>query len=267
MRPLLLPGLLDAARHNAARGRPDLALFESAHVYRPSGPLAANVGAGREPARGSLPAGERHHLGALLTGRCRSGWRSKAARVDYYALKGVAGGGARDRRRRRVASSPASAPFLHPGRSATVIAVEDERKLGWIGEVHPLVGARVGPGRRRSRSRSTSSCWPSWRRSRRSTCDVSAFPPVIQDIAVVVAEEVPAAEVEARLRTAAGELLARVALFDVYRGSQIGERQQVARAAAGLPGARPHADRRRGGRHPRADRGSRSLELGGRLRA
>ncbi len=36
MRPLLLPGLLDAARHNTAHDRPDVALFESAHVYRPS---------------------------------------------------------------------------------------------------------------------------------------------------------------------------------------------------------------------------------------
>src|SRR5215210_641704 len=34
LRPLLLPGLLDAARQNHAHGRPGVALFESAHVYR-----------------------------------------------------------------------------------------------------------------------------------------------------------------------------------------------------------------------------------------
>src|SRR5215216_2177274 len=39
MRPLLLPGLLDAARHNAAHGRAGVALFESAHVYLPAGAL------------------------------------------------------------------------------------------------------------------------------------------------------------------------------------------------------------------------------------
>src|SRR3954452_50438 len=39
MRPLLLPGLLDAARHNAAHGRADLAVYESAHVYGVAGPI------------------------------------------------------------------------------------------------------------------------------------------------------------------------------------------------------------------------------------
>ena len=39
MRPLLLPGLLDAAHHNAAHGRSGVRLFESAHVYLPAGPL------------------------------------------------------------------------------------------------------------------------------------------------------------------------------------------------------------------------------------
>ena len=49
MRPLLLPGLLDAARHNAAHGRPRLGLFESAHVYRLSRP--ARPGARGQPRR------------------------------------------------------------------------------------------------------------------------------------------------------------------------------------------------------------------------
>ena len=53
--------------------------------------------------------------------------------------------------------------------------------------------------------------------------DVTSFPAVIQDIAVVVDEDVPAAEVERVVREAAGELLDRVELFDVYRGEQLGE--------------------------------------------
>ena len=52
---------------------------------------------------------------------------------------------------------------------------------------------------------------------------VSTFPAVIQDIAVVVAEDVPAADVEAAVRTAGGDLLERLRLFDVYRGEQVGE--------------------------------------------
>src|SRR5204862_7025269 len=64
MGPLLLPGILDAARRNAAHGRPRLALFESAHVYRLSEPLDA---APEGSPNGATPAYERHHLGGVLT--------------------------------------------------------------------------------------------------------------------------------------------------------------------------------------------------------
>src|SRR5439155_12760301 len=52
--------------------------------------------------------------------------------------------------------------------------------------------------------------------------DVTSFPAVIQDIAVVVDEDVPAAEVERVVRAGAGDLLDAVELFDVYRGDQVG---------------------------------------------
>jgi phenylalanyl-tRNA synthetase beta chain len=46
---------------------------------------------------------------------------------------------------------------------------------------------------------------------------------VIQDIAVVVDDELPAAEVERAVRAAGGDLLDAVELFDVYSGDQVGE--------------------------------------------
>ena len=84
MRPLLLPGLLDAAQHNAAHGRAGVALFESGHAYLPSGPL--------EPApegspRGATPADEHHRLGAVLTEASPAGWRTPAREADFYAAK------------------------------------------------------------------------------------------------------------------------------------------------------------------------------------
>jgi phenylalanyl-tRNA synthetase beta chain len=218
MRPLLLPGLLDAARYNAARGRGDLALFESAHVYRPAGPLAA-ADAERSPG-GSYPAGERHHLGGLLAGQGVAGWRSPAAPVDFFRAKGFVEA-VLDSARVAWRAEAAERRFLHPGRAATVIAERDERKLGWIGELHPLVArewdlhgavafeldfdliAELAPGPARYHG-------------------VSPFPAVIEDIAVVVPEDVPAAEVEAAVAEGGGELLARVELFDVYRGEQVG---------------------------------------------
>jgi len=49
-----------------------------------------------------------------------------------------------------------------------------------------------------------------------------AYPLATQDVALVVPEEVPAAEVVAALRAGAGELLEDVRLFDVYTGAQLG---------------------------------------------
>jgi phenylalanyl-tRNA synthetase beta chain len=52
---------------------------------------------------------------------------------------------------------------------------------------------------------------------------LSPFPPVIQDIAVVVPEELPAGDVKAAIAEAGGDLLARIELFDVFRGAQVGD--------------------------------------------
>ena len=219
MRPLLLPGLLDAARHNASRGRPQLGLFESAHVYRLSAPLDD---APDGSPRGATPAHERHHLGAVLTEAAPGTWRSERRPADFYAAKALV---------EAVLASvgidfevePGERPFLHPGRTATVVA-GDERKLGWIGELHPSVVrawdlgdgtaaafeldadliAELAPGPQPYR-------------------DVTSFPAVIQDIAVLVDEEVPAGDVEEAVRRAGAPLLDRAELFDVYRGDQIGE--------------------------------------------
>jgi phenylalanyl-tRNA synthetase beta chain len=50
---------------------------------------------------------------------------------------------------------------------------------------------------------------------------LSSYPPVLEDLALVVDRGLPAADVEAALRRAGGLLLSDVALFDVYEGDQI----------------------------------------------
>jgi phenylalanyl-tRNA synthetase beta chain len=215
MRPLLLPGLLDAARHNAAHGRVDLALFESAHVYGVGGPLDEVP----DPPSGAEPAVERQHMGGLLTEAEPGGWRTDPRPADFYAARAhvealMAAAGLEWR------ADPQVLPFLHPGRAAVVLC--EERELGWIGELHPAVArewelptaaafeldldaiAELTPGPAAYR-------------------DVTTFPAVLQDIAVVVPEEVPAAEVEAAVRAGGGDLLKGLRVFDLYRGEQVGE--------------------------------------------
>ncbi|MEX1142157.1 MAG: phenylalanine--tRNA ligase subunit beta [Thermoleophilaceae bacterium] len=222
MRPLLLPGLLDAARHNAAHGAPGVALFESAHVYRPDGPLDAPEGS----PRGATPAAERSHVAGLLTQSAPATWRSPAGPADFYAGKGlvealtaVAGVD--------LVAKPGSEPFLHPGRACRVLVAargaSDPVEIGWIGELHPLVARAWDLAGAVAFELDADALAEVTAGDVATFDDVTSFPAVLQDIAVVAPVDVAAAAVEAAVREGGGELLTSVGVFDVYEGEQVGE--------------------------------------------
>jgi phenylalanyl-tRNA synthetase beta chain len=219
MRPLLLPGLLDAAHHNAAHGRAGVALFEAAHVYRPTAPLEPPP---EGSPRGALPTAEPLHLSVLVTEAAAGGWRTPARPADFYsvralleALLGVAG--------IDWTVEAEGRPFLHPGRSAGVQAA-DGRGLGWLGELHPLVLREwdlEGPAAAFELDLDAIVELSAGRLEVYG--DVTSFPAVLQDIAVVVPDDVPASRVEEAVRAGGGELLGALSVFDLYRGEQVGE--------------------------------------------
>ncbi len=220
MRPLLLPGLLDAARHNAAHGRAGVRLFESAHVYRPSEPLDA---APAEAPGGRLPALERHHLGVLVTEAAPGGWRSERRPADFFAARALLEAVLEVAGVDWVAEEGGRS-FLHPGRAASIVARESERKLGWLGELHPLVAREWDvPGPVAGFELDVEAVLEVTGGREDVYRDVTSFPSVLQDIAVVVPEGVPAAEVEEAVRAGGGDLLSGVEVFDLYRGEQAGE--------------------------------------------
>ncbi|HKS77263.1 MAG TPA: phenylalanine--tRNA ligase subunit beta [Gaiellaceae bacterium] len=104
-----------------------------------------------------------------------------------------------------------SEKFLHPGKAARTAE-------GWLGELHPTV---------------LDGTWSAFELDLDALAEaaphvaafepVSPYPEVRQDLAFVVDEEVPAAELLAAIREAAGELLRELEVFDEYRGEQIGE--------------------------------------------
>jgi phenylalanyl-tRNA synthetase beta chain len=215
MRPLILPGLLDAAHHNAAHGRAGVRLFESAHVYLPAGPL----GPLEEPGR--TPGEEPHHLAALITEAAPAGWRTPARPADFYAVKGLLEGlmEAAEVEWRTRAGGPA---FLHPGRAASIVA-GDDTELGWLGELHPLVLREWeldGPG---AAFELDVDALLGLAPETATYSDVTSFPAVLQDIAVIVPEDVPAARLAEVVRAGGGELLASLRVFDLYHGEQVGE--------------------------------------------
>ncbi len=215
MRPLLLPGLLDAARHNAAHGAAALALFESAHVYRPGESLEAPEGS----PRGRTPADERHHLGALLTEAAPGTWRRERVPADFFAAKALAGAvlGAAGLEH---AVEPATLPFLHPGRSASV-RLAGGAEAGWVGELHPLV-AQAWDLEAAAAFELDADALAGEAAAVTVFEDLTSYPSVLQDIAVVSPAEVSAAQLEAAVRRGGGDLLHSARVFDVYAGEQVG---------------------------------------------
>lgn len=222
MRTTLLGGLLDAAQYNAARGAEAIALFEVGRAFlrEPSpreGLVAAGAYAGRLPA----PVREPLRLGCLVVGPLvPPSWRRREEGADFFALKGVLETLGR-RLDVQLGFEPEAEPFLHPGRAARVsLGGED---LGWLGELHPLVAREWDLDGGVACELDLAPLFAAARLGEGTYEDLTSFPAVLQDLAVVVDEDVPAERVRAAVAEGGGELLRSVRIFDLYRGEQIGE--------------------------------------------
>jgi phenylalanyl-tRNA synthetase beta chain len=151
---------------------------------------------------------EHHHIAALSP----SGFR---------ALKGILEG-MLDTVGAQWWVEPDERPFVHPGRAASVFA-GDEVKLGWIGELHPLVTRAWDLEGELAAFEIDFDLLVETMPETRQYVPLSPFPAVNQDIAVVVDDDVLAADVEHAVAEGGGDLLERVTLFDEYRGEQLGE--------------------------------------------
>jgi phenylalanyl-tRNA synthetase beta chain len=209
LRTTLLGSLLDVAQRNRAHGIGTLRLFEAGAVYLPQ----ADELLPREP----------YHVAGLLLGPVRvATWRDPAPRAaDFFAVKGVVGAVLETL---RVAWSvePAAQPFLHPGRAAAVLVAGE--RAGWLGEIHPLVAARWDLDDTVAAFELDFDVVATHATDNTLYRDVASFPEVREDLAVVLAAEVPASQVLELVRRSGAPLLADVDVFDVYRDvERIGE--------------------------------------------
>jgi phenylalanyl-tRNA synthetase beta chain len=216
MRPTLLGSLLDAARHNLARGGPDLAIFESGAVYRAAG----------ADADGDRPAEEHHALGALLTGELEPpSWRRGHGEADFFAAKALLGALLEHLHVHWSVRETAHWPFLHPGRSAEVLARTasgEPLRLGFLGELHPRVAESWDLGRTATFAIDLGTLAALAPETVAFTA-FGPFPALRQDLAVVLPGEVSARELLHLVRRTGGETLETADIFDVYTGAQVGE--------------------------------------------
>jgi phenylalanyl-tRNA synthetase beta chain len=232
MRTTLLGSLLDAAQRNLAHDAERVALFESGRVYLTTPPTGLDVDSGLtsrpvDPLGGEFagereaPFAEPHRLGVLAVGPLMQGsWRAGAEPADFFALKGVLEGLAM-RLGSETGLEPAFESFLHPGRAATVLVGGTD--AGWIGEIHPLVCREWDIETAVGFEVSMAPLVEAAAAGEETFEDVTAFPAVIQDLAVVVPKDVAAARVREAVLAGGGDLLRSARVFDLYEGEQLGE--------------------------------------------
>ncbi|MGI8679800.1 MAG: phenylalanine--tRNA ligase subunit beta [Jatrophihabitans sp.] len=220
LRTSLLPGLLRVASRNLGRGVRDLAIFEAGLVFVPR----AAATPPRLPGVAARPSDEEiaaldaalpdqpEHLAAVLFGHAEfRGWWGAGRLADWSDAIEFARVAARAARVDLTARA-ADRPPWHPGRCAELLL--DDTAIGYAGELHPGVVSRLGLPERTCAVELVLDAFPVPAPARAP--QISVYPPVLLDVALVIGRNVPAADVQQTLEHAAGPLLESIRLFSVY---------------------------------------------------
>ncbi len=224
MRTTLWGGLIVAMQANQKRRHPRVRIFEHGRVFwrneaQQGGPLAV---AGID---------QPECLAMMATGSASAEqWGERERNVDFFDLKHDLEALLPDA---SLVVEAATHPALHPGRSGRVSIAGDDGKpaqpIGWIGELHPRLQQQFELPTR------VQVCEvllePLLSRAEVRFEPVSKYPPSIRDIAVVLEEAVPAAQVNAEIRRIAASnaqagLIKNIRLFDEYRGKGLENKEK-----------------------------------------
>ncbi len=208
MRRSLLGSVLEIIERNA-RLRERLALFEIGPIYLPQ--------------EGELLPDEPTRMVIVLTGlRYLPMWDHQSSEVlDFYDLKGIIEALLGELHLDGAQYEPTEHLTFHPGKTAQVRM--GKRVLGIFGEVHPQVHEQYDfPDTPVLAAEFDVETLLTLVPDRHDMRPVPIFPPVLEDLAIVVDEALPAARVVEVIQKAGGKMIADARLFDMYRGEQIG---------------------------------------------
>jgi phenylalanyl-tRNA synthetase beta chain len=232
MRTTVLGSLLDVAQRNLARGMDRVALFESGRVYLPTaasprkpvydtGNCDFDVLSGVFPGERPAPGYEPHRIAAIAVGPLAAkSWRDGGEPADFFVLKGALEALA-GQLGVALEFESAAEPFLHPGRAARVGA--GGQAAGWIGELQPLVCREWDIESATAFEVDLATLVEAASAGDEAYEDVTTFPAVYQDIAVILPAEVPAVDLLAAVQAGGGDLLRSADIFDLYEGEQVGK--------------------------------------------
>ena len=205
MRKSLWPGLLDAARTNLRRQERRVRLFEIGTVFLGGGSIEDRK--------------ERVKMAAVACGSVQPRqWGATETDIDFFDLKGdlvnalsLAGGSS------NLVFRKCGHPALQPGQGAEILL--DDRCIGLLGKLHPARARALDIDADLFMLEVDMECFFSAELPR--FAEMSRFPPIHRDLALVVEETVEVSLLEDEIRVAAGNLLQNITLFDVFKGKNL----------------------------------------------
>lgn len=202
LRTSLIPSLAGVVALNRDRGRPDVRVYEVAKAFL--APVADKTQQPDEPIR----------LAAVAT----AGADAELGRQAFYALKSVLDASLAALGAPACTYQRASSELFHPGRCAAVVM--EGKQLGYLGELHPSVGAGAKvEGRLVGLEIDLEPLLAAARIPRAQP--LPRFPAIERDLAVVLEDHVAAAALEATIKEAGGGFLESARAFDEYHGPQV----------------------------------------------
>jgi phenylalanyl-tRNA synthetase beta chain len=205
MRSSLAGNLIANVRYNLNRKQGRVRVFELGRVFRADpaikdGPLTV-AGIDQALKLAGIAYGPAH----------AEQWGEPARKVDFYDVKADVESLLAPRVARFERESH---PALHPGRSASVLL--DGRAVGWLGELHPRWQQKyelpLAPVLFELDMEALLAVpMPVYR-------EVSKFPPVIRDLALVVDEDLAAQALLDAMTAESPPIVQDLQIFDVYRG-------------------------------------------------
>ena len=208
MRVSLMSGLLGAVLYNQNRQQSRVRLFETGLRFVPD-------------ANAEFGVRQEFVLSAVITGTAKSEhWAGKAESVDFFDLKGdLESVLSLTEGANRVRFVAKQFDALHPGQSAAIEL--DGQEIGFIGAIHPSISQKLGLN---GKTFVFEILWNAIAaRNVVQAKEISKFPANRRDLALVVADNVPAGELIAACKQVGGEKLVQVNLFDVYQGVGVAE--------------------------------------------
>lgn len=198
MRTTLIPNMLEVISRNYNRKIVEGKFFELSRVYFPN----------KLPMEGLADEHEILTLGMY-------------GDIDFFDLKGVIENLLQRLNIQNYRILSSNHDSLHPGRTAELII--DNKRIGWLGEVHPDVLDNYDiPVRTYIAELNFDGIVLQCKVDKKYT-QLPKYPAVERDIAVVVADDITAGQIEEIIKNKGGKTVEEIKLFDIYRGSQVEE--------------------------------------------